>query len=140
MRAWIALGLAGVALALAGCGERGDPAAEKAAATAVEPWLKLVDEGKYAESWDLSSAYFKAVVTQDQWKLSMGGVRKPLGKVVSRTLSNSRYRTSLPGAPDGRYVMLQFSTTYENKRAAEETVVQMLEADGQWKVSGYFIR
>ncbi len=67
-------------------------------------------------------------------------MRKPLGKVLSRKVINSTYTTSLPGAPDGQYVVIQFETSFENKRNAVETVTPMLEPDGQWRVSGYYIR
>jgi hypothetical protein len=47
---------------------------------------------------------------------------------------------SLPGAPDGEYVVIQFKTAFENKKFAIETVTPMLDGDGKWRVSGYFIR
>jgi hypothetical protein len=46
----------------------------------------------------------------------------------------------LPGAPDGQYVVIQFETSFENKHNAVETVTPMLEPNGQWRVSGYYIR
>jgi hypothetical protein len=48
--------------------------------------------------------------------------------------------TELPGAPDGEYVVFQFDTQFEHKRAAVETVTPMRDPDGSWRVSGYFIR
>ena len=48
--------------------------------------------------------------------------------------------TELPGAPDGEYVVFQFDTQFERKRAAVETVTPMRDPDGSWRVSGYFIR
>ncbi|MDD5138124.1 MAG: DUF4019 domain-containing protein, partial [Candidatus Omnitrophica bacterium] len=47
--------------------------------------------------------------------------------------------TTLPGAPDGEYVIVQFDTTFENKKSSVESVTMSLEADGRWRVSGYFI-
>ena len=47
---------------------------------------------------------------------------------------------SLPGAPDGEYVVLQFDTSFANKKEAVETVTPMLDKDGKWKVSGYYIK
>jgi hypothetical protein len=46
----------------------------------------------------------------------------------------------LPGAPDGDYAVIQFSTEFAHKRTARETVTPMRDADGEWRVSGYFIR
>jgi len=45
---------------------------------------------------------------------------------------------SLPGAPDGEYVVIQYETQFEHHTPAE-TVTPMLDKDGAWKVSGYFI-
>ena len=67
------------------------------------------------------------------------GVRQPLGKTVSRQLASSHYETSLPGAPDGEYVVIQFNTVFDNKQSAVETVTSVLD-DGKWKVAGYFIK
>ncbi len=47
---------------------------------------------------------------------------------------------TLPGAPDGEYVVIRYRTEFENKMKAVETVTPMLEADGAWRVSGYYIR
>ena len=58
----------------------------------------------------------------------------------SRELLSAQHMTSLPGAPDGDYVVIQFKTSFANKKSAVETVTPMLEKDGVWRVSGYFIK
>jgi hypothetical protein len=37
---------------------------------------------------------------------------------------------TLPGAPDGEYVVFQFNTSFEQKSAAVETVTAIREKDG----------
>ena len=113
---------------------------ERAAIAAAEKWLGLVDEGKYAESWTEAAGYFKNAVTQDQWAQSLKAVRNPFGKLISREVKNKTYSTSLPGAPDGEYVVIQFETSFANKRSAIETITPMLGKDAKWRVSGYFIK
>jgi len=113
---------------------------ENAAVTAAEKWLAAVDEGKYAESWQDAAAYFRNAVTKEQWAQSLQAVRRPLGKLMSRKVQNKSYKTSLPGAPDGEYVVIQFETSFGNKASAVETVTPMMEKDGKWRVSGYFIK
>jgi Protein of unknown function (DUF4019) len=118
-------------------------AADKAEAVATkqaEAWLGLVDGGKYGESWDAASKLFEGAVTRAAWAEKIAGVRAPLGKVLSRRVKSERPTTRLPGAPDGKYVLIQFATSFENKKQAIETVTPMLESDGSWKVSGYFIK
>jgi hypothetical protein len=48
--------------------------------------------------------------------------------------------TEMPGAPDGEYITFRYATRFANKRTAVETVTPMRDIDGQWRVSGYFIR
>jgi hypothetical protein len=67
-------------------------------------------------------------------------VRTPLGKLVSRKLKSREYAEKMPGAPDGRSVVVQYDTVFENKASAVETVTPMADPDGAWRVAGYFIR
>lgn len=113
---------------------------KKAAVTAAEKWLHLVDQGKYAQSWKDSGSYFRERISQQKWEQMISAVRKPLGKMTSRHLKMDEYRTSLPGAPDGQYVFMQFDTSFTHKKSAVETVTAMLDKDGKWGVIGYFIR
>lgn len=129
----------GVGLMLAGLGWTADKP-EDAAQVAAETWLKSVDEAKYDASWDQAALLFKGALTKEQWKQAAAGVRAPLGKLVSRKVRSREYVEKVPGAPDGKYVVIQFDTVFQNKAAAVETVTPMLDPDGAWRVSGYFIR
>jgi len=113
---------------------------EKAAVLAAEKWLAIIDKGQYDESWKQAAGFFKSAVKQDQWVQSLQAVRKPLGKLISRQVKNRKYTTSLPGAPDGEYVVIEFETSFKNKKSAVETVTPMMERDGSWRVSGYYIK
>lgn len=113
---------------------------EDAAQAAAEAWLPLVDAGDYDASWDAAAKIFRQSVTKEQWKQAATAARGPLGKLVSRKVKSREYKEQLPGAPDGKYVILQYDSVFENKASAVETVVPMAEADGKWRVSGYFIR
>jgi hypothetical protein len=116
------------------------PDKEKAAITAAEQWLSLVDSGSYQQSWSKAAAYFRNAITEEKWVQSLRAVRTPLGRLISRKVKSAAYKTSLPGAPDGEYVVIQFETSFENKKSAIETVTPMLEKDGTWRVSGYYIK
>lgn len=117
-----------------------NPALENEAVGVAGSWLNLVDSGQYAKSWDTAAAYFKAAVRKDQWHSSLTAARKPLGKVLSRELKFKQYATSLPGAPDGEYVVIQYATSFQNKKSAIETVTPMRDKDGTWRVAGYYIK
>jgi len=70
----------------------------------------------------------------------MQSVRKPIGKNISRKLQSKLYLTSLPGGPDGEYVVIKFDSSFEYKKNALETVTPMLDKDGKWRISGYFMK
>jgi hypothetical protein len=113
---------------------------EKAAVISAQEWLGLIDAEKYAESWQEAAEYFRNAISQEQWEKSLPAVRKPLGKLVKRKLKTKSFQTSLPGAPDGEYVVIQSETSFENKKTAIETVTPMREKDGRWRVAGYYIK
>ena len=118
----------------------GSPEKEGAAVSAAEKWLVVIDEGKYSESWQEAAIYFRNAVKQEQWEQSLQAHRKPLGKLVSRKVKSKAYKTSLPGTPDGEYVVIQFETSFENKKRSIETVTPMIDNDEKWRVSGYYIK
>jgi hypothetical protein len=115
-------------------------APEKSAQTAAEQWLALIDAGQYAASWETAATIFKKAVKTAEWTNSLDVARKPLGNLISRKLESARFTKTMPGAPDGEYVVIQFQTSFSNKKSATETVTPMRDTDGKWKVSGYFIR
>jgi hypothetical protein len=136
----MAIGLAIFVILAVDMTSAGQGGKEETAIAAAEDWLKLVDDGKFAESWKEAAEYFKGVVKQDQWEQSIQSVRVPLGVVISRRLEAKTFATSLPGAPDGEYVVIQYATSFENKASAVETITPMMDKDGQWRVSGYYIK
>jgi hypothetical protein len=123
-----------------GCSKPSNPEAEADALVAAEAWLALVDSGQYAESWDEAAGFFRGAVPKDEWLQTMNAMRKPFGKNISRKFKSKSYRTSLPGAPDGKYVVIQFTASFENKKSALETITPMLDKDGTWRVSGYYMK
>ena len=109
------------------------------AASSGEAWLRLIDSGKYADSWKEASSYFRSRVPEKTWVSMVQGVRAPLGSLVSRSQQNITFTKTLPGAPDGSYAVMVFQTTFQNKASAVETLTVMADGD-QWRAAGYFIR
>ncbi|HEY5289769.1 MAG TPA: DUF4019 domain-containing protein [Caulobacteraceae bacterium] len=134
MHASIRAMLAALVLApIAAAAAPSDPAPRAAA------WLALIDGGRYADSWTASGAIFRARVSKTGWAAMAAQVRIPLGSVVKRTFVGDEPSNALPGAPDGSYDTVHFSTIFTHKRSAVETVVMARESGG-WRVDGYFIR
>ena len=113
---------------------------QRRAMEAAKTWLELVDSARFDDSWEAAAGSFKTMVKKEQWREMAAAVRGPLGSVVSREFLSAEYRTTLPGAPDGEYVVIQFATSFEHKKSAVETVTPVRDRDGTWRVSGYFVR
>ncbi len=135
-RTFCLLGLIFVALWLSACSQDKKTVAEGAARN----WLKLVDSGNYAQSWDDTGNALKANVAREQWQELLARNRAPLGSVISRKLKSAEYTTQLPGAPEGQYVVLQYESGFEHKNSAIETVTPTLDKDGTWRVCLYTVQ
>jgi hypothetical protein len=116
------------------------PAPEKAAEQAAQAWLALTDAGQCAAAWQASASLFRNAISSDAWCQASMAARTPLGAMRTRKVKSATFMTTAPGAPDGKYVVIVFDTTFEKKATAQETVTPMLDADGTWRVSGYYIR
>jgi hypothetical protein len=113
--------------------------AEQQARLRARDWLALVDQGQYTANWDAAAPLFQASTTKQQWEGAVQGARGPLGGLGKRDLRAAEFKTSLPGAPAGQYVVVYYDSAFAKKAAAREIVTLMLGADDTWKVVGYFV-
>lgn len=103
-------------------------------------WLSLTDRGRYEESWTGAASLFQAAVSKADWVQSLTAVRAPLGDLNSRNVASATFAHTLPGAPDGEYVVFQLNASFDNKVSAVETVTAMKDEDGIWRIAGYYIK
>lgn len=113
--------------------------AEEAALATSTKWLTLVDKGDYSKSWGRAAEIFRTMVTKVEWQTKLNTFRTPLGKVSERKVKSKQYTKTLPNAPEGEYVVLEYETVFTNKQTVTETVTSKLEKDGKWRVAGYYI-
>ncbi|MFI4953282.1 MAG: DUF4019 domain-containing protein [Burkholderiales bacterium] len=139
VRAWRAILALGVGLLCAGHAAAQGPRQSLVQQTA-RAWLAVTDRDDAAQSWESAGKQFRNAITTEQWARSLHKVRPPLGATMERALLSTKFRKSIPGAPDGDYALVVFRSRFANKALGEETVVLQLEADGAWRVIGYTIR
>src|SRR4051812_39521112 len=90
-----------VCIALTACGLSKEQ--ERNAVAAVTPWLEFIDAERYDEAWSRTLEYFRATTDTPHWNELMRAHRRPLGKVLSRSMDEVRREENLPGAPDANY-------------------------------------
>lgn len=113
---------------------------EAAAHVSADAWVELVDQSRYGESWDAAAPIFQASMTKEQWDGAVQGARGPLGPLALRKFRAAEYKASLPGAPEGEYVVIYYDSAFAEKQGATESVTLAKTTDGAWKVAGYFIQ
>ncbi len=126
-------------LSVAGAAEQGPTAKETEAVAAAKVFLSMVDRGEYVQSWEQASSLFAERIPKEDWVEGISRFRPTFGAVQERTLKGSHFARSLPGAPDGEYVLILFTSTFEQKVSAVETITMMLDVDKQWRAAGYYI-
>ena len=83
---------------------------------------------------------FKTAMSIQAWEKTAQSVRAPLGALRKRVEKSATATSILPGVPDGKYVVIQYDTAFENRAAAVETLTLAQDRDGSWRVAGYFIK
>lgn len=112
----------------------------KPALEAANLWLGLVDINRAEQSWEQAAAVFQRSLPADAWTQSLSAARAPLGKVQSRKVKDAVFTRTIPGQPEGEYVVIQYDTAFQNKADGQEMVTMVYGVDGRWRVAGYLVR
>jgi Protein of unknown function (DUF4019) len=125
---------------------QGQPAApdqhateERAAEREALGFLGYLDHGRYADSYAYTGMLIRAQYNSDAFAKEVEHARVDVGALLSRNLIDAAYATTVPGAPEGEYVVLHYAAGFANRQQAVETVT-LAFANGYWRVSGYYIK
>ena len=102
-------------------------------------WLEAIDSGQYEQAWETSSPLLQRPLSPHMLERTIGAARRDFGAVESRQRVRVSRERSMPGTPDGDYMVFTFQTRFENKARSIETVTPHLEGDA-WRVSGYYVQ
>lgn len=109
-------------------------ATDPAVVEAAQRFVQLIDQGRWADSYRLTTTSFRKLNTEQVWAATSEKVRTPLGKVVSRTLLSL---DDIPAPPAG-YRMVRFNTRFGPSANMVETVTLERE-NGEWRVAGIYL-
>ena len=133
----------------------GSPAAvahphEEAAAEAVvedpasldraKNFLKFVDASDWAGSWNAAGVSFRDQATLDEWIGAIQPVRDQIGEFESRKLATVQRTSTLPGAPEAEYEILQYQSKFSAVEGGAVETLIMVQTETGWDVAGYFVR
>jgi hypothetical protein len=112
---------------------------EQAAQRQALGFLGYLDQGRYADSYAYTGMLIRAQLDRDAFSTQIQKTRVDTGALQSRELIDSAYTTTLPGAPEGQYVVLHYHTSFANRQDTLETLT-LAFAKGYWRISGYYIK
>jgi hypothetical protein len=129
------------ALAVGSARAQADPhqAEEQAAERQALGFLGYLDQGRFPESYAYTGMLIRSSVDRDTFAQKVESARNGTGAFVGRNLMDASYTTSVPGAPEGQYVILHYAASFANRQDTVETVTLAL-AKNYWWVSGYYIK
>ena len=83
--------------------------------------------------------HLRAQLDREAFAKQIAKTRAGVGPLLSRELIDASYTTTVPGAPEGQYVVLHYGVSFANRQEEVETIV-LAFAKGYWRVSGYYIK
>ena len=107
---------------------------------AAREWLQKIDSGDAAGSHANAGAKFRKALGVAEWSAALANERAPRGALAQRTAQQTTFDPKLDQAPPGNYAIVQFRTAFAHQSVAQETLTLEREADGRWRVIGYFVR
>ena len=125
----------------AGAPQADDPHApdELAAQRQALGFLGYLDQGRYADSYAYTGMLIRTQLDRDAFSTEIQKTRVNTGALQSRDLIDAAYTTTLPGAPEGQYVVLHYHVSFANRQDAVETLTLGF-AKGYWRIVGYYIK
>ena len=108
---------------------------KRASATAAA-WLAMIDRNDFERSWEKTEELVKMNTSLQDWTTKMETHRDKFGKKQTRELETAEISTRITGAPEGKYAILNYRTTYE-EQAMRERLILKLDESGLWKVASY---
>lgn len=120
--------------------KRIEPQILSAGTLAAEDFLQLVDSEKYEQSWEKSSVLMRDRIFLEVWNQQIPAMRGKVGLLNSREQADASMSDWAEGAPDGKYLTLTYTSSFEKQASAIETIILVLEDDARWRVAGYFIK
>ena len=113
---------------------------EKAAQFAAESWMRLIEDGKYSESWDEASQFLRARISKDKWKSRCASLTKTsgeLGQLKSRNLKKALLVESLPDVRGQQGVILIYESSFSKLGPRSATLEMVLGKGDVWRIAFY---
>jgi hypothetical protein len=141
LMAAVIVAVAGMAAALSAQQVSADPhtAEEQAAERQALGFLGYLDNGRFADSYAYTGMLIRSQLDREVFASQVEKARTGTGALQARELIDAGYSTTVPGAPEGQYVVLHYRSSFANRPDTVETLTLAM-AKGYWRVDGWYIK
>jgi hypothetical protein len=125
--------------------QQGEPGAdphaaeEQAAERQALGFLGYLDHGRYADSYAYTGMLIRSQLDREAFASQVEKARAGTAPLQSRELIDASYATTVPGAPEGQYVVLHYHSSFAKRPDTVETLT-LAFANGYWRVDGWYIK
>lgn len=127
-------------LALAPAAPAAEAAADPKADQAARAWLALIDQGKYATAWDQAGGLLRKNIAKAEFEKRLAKVAEATGPATERKFMRAMELKNPPGNPPGQYLVLLYAPLFVKQPKLLEQVALEQDAQGAWKVVGYYLK
>ena len=106
------------------------------AVTAAQNWMKMIDAGKYNDSYLAGCDALHEMVPKDRWILVLRTLRESWGPVLSRQVVSQVVKPDGVNGLTGQCMVITFNTSFKLLDQGQEEVVLKLDG-GRWFGAGY---
>lgn len=110
---------------------------KKEAAETAKNYVVELDQEHYAESWEKGGPLFKSMRNQQEWVKELNQTRKPLGKMISRTLVAENLVRDPHDPAKTIYVVIEYNTSFEKAPEGKEHLILKRGPGSQWYIGSY---
>mgnify|MGYP006306216445 CR=1 FL=1 len=107
----------------------------QACAEQAQIYLEQLDAFAFDRVWQAFTPLYQSLYDPQAWQRQQKALRKAYGPLVVRNLARVTCRETFYHAPDGKYCLVQFTTSFVNKQHAVETVVLDGLVPGLWPIA-----
>ena len=127
-----------LALLLVACDSAETTLHEEAARNTAEQWLAKADAGDHAGNWAMTTPEFQVQIRKEDWVARQETFYQQLGRPTRRELLAAKYTASVPGTPEGEYVLIQYRRDARAGGPVLETLT-MKRSGEKWQTAGYWV-
>ena len=100
-------------------------------------WLNDINHNQYENAENLRSKEYKAKDPKEIWIAYYSELMLEFGNLESRTVIQKKFQSQVEGLEDGFYVLIEYSSQYENTKEHTEYLLLKQNDKAKWEIFDY---